>query len=163
MPGAEPVIFRLSRSTPVKRTAGGQVQIADSGNFPIAKTVAAAMVTVKPGGLREIHWHPNADEWQYWVKGEGRMTVFDNGPKATTMDFKPGDVGYVKKSLAHYIENTGNEDLVFLEIFRTDRYEEVSLNDWLTHLPPDLVTQHLDIDAATIAKFPKGKPDVVPA
>ena len=163
VPGTEPVIFRLSRSTPVKRTAGGQVQIADSSNFPIAKTVAAAMVTVKSGGLREIHWHPNADEWQYWVKGEGRMTVFDNGPKATTMDFKPGDVGYVKKSLAHYIENTGNEDLVFLEIFRTDRYEEVSLNDWLTHLPPDLVTQHLNIDAATIAKFPRGRPDVVPA
>ena len=162
VPGAEPVIFRLSRSKPIKRTAGGSVQIADSTNFPIAKTVAAALVTVKPGGLREIHWHPNADEWQYWVKGQGRMTVFDNGPKATTMDFKPGDVGYIKKNLAHYIENTANEDLVFLEVFRTDRYEEVSLSDWLAHVPPTLVMQHLNIDAATLARFPKVRPDVTP-
>lgn len=160
--GAEPVIFRLSRSKPVKRTAGGMVQIADSSNFTIAKTVAAALVTVKPGGLREIHWHPNADEWQYWVKGQGRMTIFNSGPKATTMDFKPGDIGYVNKNLAHYIENTGNEDLMFLEIFRAPRYEEVSLSDWLSHVPPSIVTQHLNIDAATIARFPNGRPDVTP-
>ena len=162
-PGTEPVIFRLSRSAPAKRSAGGTIQIADSTNFPIAKTIAAAMVTLKPGALREIHWHPNADEWQYWMKGQGRMTVFDNGPKATTLDFKPGDVGYVKKSLTHYIENTGQEDLVFLEIFRTDRYEEVSLSNWLTHVPPSLVTEHLAIDAATIARFPRGGPGIVPA
>lgn len=159
---AEPVIFRLSRSKPMRQTAGGIVQIADSRNFTISKTVAAAMVTVKPGALREIHWHPNADEWQYWVKGQGRMTVFDTGPKANTMDFKPGDVGYVKKNLAHYIENMGSEDLVFLEIFRAPQYEEVSLSDWLTHVPPDLLKAHLNIDDATIARFPRGGPDVVP-
>lgn len=161
--GAAPVIFRLSQSTMTKQTAGGTIRIADSTNFPIARTIAAAMVTVKPGGMREIHWHPNADEWQYWMQGQGRMTVFDNGPKATTMDFKPGDVGYIKKSLAHYIENTGQEDLIFMEIFRTDRYEEVSLSNWLTHLPPALVAAHLNIDAATIARFPRGGPGVVPA
>ncbi|MGC5799064.1 cupin domain-containing protein [Sphingomonas sp. NFX23] len=160
--GGEPVIFRMSRSQPVKQTAGGVIRIADSTNFPISKTIAAAMVTVKPGALREIHWHPNADEWQYWMQGQGRMTVFDTGPKATTMDFHPGDIGYVKKSLPHYIENTGHEDLVFFELFRTDRYEEVSLSNWLTHLPPALVAEHLNIDVATIARFPKGGPGVVP-
>lgn len=159
---AEPVIFRLARSKPLRQTAGGTVQIADSTNFTASKTVAAARVVVKPGALREIHWHPNADEWQYWVKGQGRMTVFDTGPKANTMDFKAGDVGYVKKNLAHYIENTGAEDLVFFEIFKAPRYEEVSLSDWLTHVPPSLLQQHLNIDATAMARFPRGRPDVVP-
>lgn len=161
-PDAEPVIFRLGRAKPVRETAGGSVRVADSSNFTVSKTVAAAMVTVKPGALREIHWHPNADEWQYWMKGQGWMTVFDTGPKATTMDFKPGDIGYVKKNLAHYIENTGSDDLMFMEVFKAPRYEEVSLSDWLTHVPLSMLTQHLNIDAAAIARFPRGGPDVVP-
>jgi oxalate decarboxylase len=109
---------------PNKITAGGQVQIADSRNFKVSTTVAAALVTVKPGGIRELHWHPNADEWQYYIKGEGRMTVFNTGPAARTPDFRADDVGYVKKSLGHYVENTGATDLAFLEIFKSDRFEE---------------------------------------
>ena len=57
------------------------MQIADSTNFKVSKTIAAALVTVKPGGMREMHWHPNADEWQYYIKGNGRMTVFNTGPQ----------------------------------------------------------------------------------
>lgn len=161
--GTEPVIFHLSAMTPNKVTAGGRVQIADSRNFPISKTIAAALVTVAPGGMRELHWHPNADEWQYYIKGEARMTVFNTGPKAQTADFRPGDLGYVKKSLGHYIQNTGKTELQFLEIFKTDRYAEVSLSDWLTRAPPQLVAQHLNIDPAVIGRFPRNRPDVVPA
>jgi oxalate decarboxylase len=161
--GAQKVIFRLAAMTPNKVTKGGRVQIADSGNFPISKTVAAALVTVEPGGLRELHWHPNADEWQYYIKGEARMTVFNTGPQAQTADFRPGDIGYVKKSLGHYVQNTGTTELQFLEIFRADHFSEVSLSDWLTRLPPDLVAQHLNIDPAVIAKFPRDRPDVLPA
>ncbi len=162
VPNTEPVIFRLGAMKPTKKTRGGQVQIQDSRNFPIAKNVAAALVTVEPGGMRELHWHPNADEWQYYIKGQARMTVFNTGPKAATADFRPGDVGYIKKSLGHYIENTGNTELQFLEIFKTDTYMDVSLSDWLTHLPPQLVQQHLNIDPAVLARFPNMAPAVVP-
>ncbi|WP_306779970.1 cupin domain-containing protein, partial [Klebsiella aerogenes] len=71
-----PFIFPLSSSAPVKENAGGTIRVADSSNFKVATTVAAALVTVRPGGIREMHWHPNADEWQYYIKGKGRMTVF---------------------------------------------------------------------------------------
>src|ERR1700730_18446101 len=128
-----PFIFSLGDMPATKKTAGGMVQIADSRNFNVSTTVAAALVTIKPGGMRELHWHPNADEWQYYIKGEARMTVFDTGPKASTADFRAGDIGYVKKSLGHYVENTGDTDLVFLGRFKIHRYAEVSLSDWLTH------------------------------
>ncbi|MCQ8242449.1 oxalate decarboxylase family bicupin [Rhizosaccharibacter radicis] len=162
VPGARPVTFKLSRMTPNKKTKGGQVQIADGRNFPISQTVAAALVTIEPGGLRELHWHPNADEWQYYIKGEARMTVFNTGPKAQTADFRPGDVGYVRKSLGHYVQNTGSTELQFLEIFKADRFAEVSLSDWLTHVPPELVRQHLNVDQSVIAQWPTDRPDVVP-
>ncbi|HEY1940593.1 MAG TPA: cupin domain-containing protein [Roseiarcus sp.] len=156
------VAFYMSTMAPSATTRSGEVKIVDSKNFPISKTIAVAQVTVKPGAMRELHWHPNADEWQYYIKGEARMTVFNTGPKAQTADFRPGDVGVVKKSLGHYVENTGKTDLVFLEIFKTDQYQEVSLSQWLTHAPPEMVAQHLNIDPAVIKQFPRDRPVVVP-
>jgi oxalate decarboxylase len=47
-------------------------QIADSRDFKASTTIAAALVTVHPGGMREMHWHPNADEWNITSKGRRR-------------------------------------------------------------------------------------------
>lgn len=84
--------FKLSTMAPTKQTSGGEVRIVDSRVFTASKNIAAALVTIKPGGLRELHWHPNASEWQYWIAGKGRMTVF-NSDGAHTMDFNANDVG----------------------------------------------------------------------
>ena len=72
--------------------------------------------------MRELHWHPNGDEWQYYLEGEGRMTVFGSEGKARTFDYRAGDVGYVPFAMGHYIENTGSTPMRFLEVFRSDRY-----------------------------------------
>ena len=157
-----PFTFSLGSMQPTRQTKGGEVRIVDSRNFTVSKTIAAALVTVHPGGLREMHWHPNADEWQYWIKGKGRMTVFNTGPKAVTMDFNPGDVGYVKRSNGHYIKNVGDTDLQFLEVFKSTYFADVSLSEWLTHTPPALVAQHLNVNEETIAKFPNNKPEIMP-
>ncbi len=109
-----------------------------------------------------MHWHPNADEWQYWIKGQGRMTVFDTGPKAVTMDFNPGDIGYVKRQNGHYISNVGDTDLQYLAVFRSDHFASISLSDWLSHTPPAMVAQHLNVDPATIATFPSNRPEIMP-
>jgi oxalate decarboxylase len=161
-PGTEPVIFRLSRSKPIKENSGGRIQVADSTNFKISNTVAAALVTVEPGGMREMHWHPNADEWQYYLRGKARMTVFNTGPRATTNDFRPGDVGVVGKNFGHYVENTGKDVRQFLEVFRTHRYEEVSLADWFSHLPPELLMQHLNLSRGDVEKLAKDRRGIVP-
>jgi len=157
-----PFIFWLEGSQPVRESNAGTIHVADSTNFAVATTVAAALVTVKPGGVREMHWHPNADEWQYYLKGKARMTVFDTGPNALTMDFNAGDIGYVRRNLGHYVENVGDTDLQFVGVFRAPRYEEVSLSNWLTHTPPKLVAQHLNVDEASIAKWPDNSPGVLP-
>jgi oxalate decarboxylase len=155
--------FRMLQMQPQKSTRMGEVRIVDSSNFPAAANIAAAHVTVKPGGLRELHWHPNADEWQYYIQGKGRMTVFFNKAASRTADFNPGDVGYVPQTLGHYIENTGDTDLVFLEMFKAQRYQDFSLNDWLTHIPPELVKEHLGISDETLAAIPRADLAVLPA
>jgi oxalate decarboxylase len=153
--------FRTMEIPPTKQTKGGNVRIVDSSNFKVS-TTAMGMVTVHPGGMRELHWHPNADEWQYYIAGKGRMTVVATGNKARTMDFQEGDVGYVQKTLLHYIENTGDTDLIFLEMFKADRYQEFSFSEWLAHTPPELVMAHLRIDKATYDAIPKDGVSVTP-
>jgi oxalate decarboxylase len=154
--------FRTMDIPPVKQTKGGEVRIVDSRNFKVS-TTAMAMVTVHPGGLRELHWHPNADEWQYYISGKGRMTVVATGNRARTMDFQEGDVGYVPQTLLHYIENTGDTDLVFIEMFKSARYQDLSLSQWLSHTPPELVMAHTKIDKATFDAIPREAPLITPA
>jgi oxalate decarboxylase len=146
--------FRTSEMKPTKVTAGGEVKIIDAKNFPIT-TISAAIVKLKPSGLREMHWHPNADEWQYYISGKGRMTVFAAGGRARTMDVQAGDVGYVLQSNPHYIENTGEGELIFLEMFKTPRYADISLAEWLAHTPALLVEQHLGVGQEMLKKIPK--------
>ncbi|MEY2560971.1 MAG: oxalate decarboxylase [Verrucomicrobiota bacterium] len=153
--------FRTMEMPLTKQTKGGDVRIVDSSNFKVS-TTSMAMVTVHPGGMRELHWHPNADEWQYYISGKGRMTVVATGNKARTMDFQEGDVGYVEKTLLHYIENTGDTDLVFIEIFKSDRYQDFSFSEWLAHTPPELVMAHLRIDKATFDAIPRNGASVTP-
>jgi oxalate decarboxylase len=155
-------VFRTLQLPVTKHTKGGEVRIVDSNVFKVSKTIAAAVVTVRPGGIRELHWHQNADEWQYYFAGKARMTVFATGGRARTMDLQSGDVGYVQQTLPHYIENTGNTDLKFLEMFKSSSYQDLSLSEWLTHTPPELVMAHLNIDRATLDAIPRGEVVIMP-
>ncbi|WP_020603196.1 oxalate decarboxylase family bicupin [Spirosoma spitsbergense] len=152
--------YHLSQQAPIK-VAGGQVKIVDSGNFPASKTIAAALVEVQPGGIRELHWHPNTDEWQYYLEGKGRMTVFTASDKARTFDFRAGDVGYVPFAMGHYVENTGDTPLIFLEIFRSDRFVDILLNQWLALTPPELVQAHLNVDESFTNTLSKNKAIII--
>src|ERR1700723_42197 len=153
--------FFTNKMQPSKVTAGGSVKIVDRSNFP-APDIAAAIVTLKPRGLRELHWHPNEDEWQYYVKGTGRMTVFAAGGRARTMDFQAGDVGYIDRSVPHFIENTGDDDLLFLEVFPTVEYQDISLAEWLAHTPSRLVDQHIGTGEGVLNKLQKKEKVITP-
>src|ERR1700683_307222 len=153
--------FRTMDIPPTRSNKSGDVRIIDSKNFKVT-TTSAAIVTVKPGGVRELHWHPNADEWQYFYAGKGRMTVFTTGGRARTMDFETGDVGYIQRTLPHYIENTGTTDLKFLEMFKSSFYQDLALSEWLSHTPPELVAAHLHFDKATLDALPREETITMP-
>ncbi|MFC3804219.1 oxalate decarboxylase family bicupin [Cohnella sp. GCM10012308] len=160
--GAIPLSFKhkLLAQEPL-RTPGGSVRIVDSSNFPASKTIAAALVEIEPGAMRELHWHPNNDEWQYYLTGQGRMTVFGGNGIARTFDVRAGDVGYVPFAFGHYVQNTGTETLWFLEMFRSDRFADVSLNQWMALTPKDLVQANLNATPELLNALRKVKWPVV--
>ncbi len=164
--GAQPVPLsfshRMLAQEPI-RTKSGTVRISDSSVFPASKNIAAALVEIEPGGMRELHWHPNTDEWQYYIDGQGRMGVFAASGQARTFDFQAGDVGYAPFAMGHYVENTGSTTLRFLEVFKSSYYADVSLNQWLALTPPELLKAHLRLDQQVTDALHKNKSAVVPA
>jgi oxalate decarboxylase len=153
---------RMMAQDPI-RTKSGTVRITDSSVFPASKDIAAALVEIEPGGLRELHWHPNADEWQYYISGQARMGVFAASGQARTFDFQAGDVGFVPFATGHYVENTGTTTLRFLEMFKSSYFADVSLNQWMALTPPELLKVHLKLDQQVTMALNKTKVPVRPA
>src|SRR6266849_2966683 len=153
---------RMLAQQPIK-TKSGTVRITDSSVFPVSTTIAAALVEIEPGGLRELHWHPNADEWQYYIEGTARMGVFAGAGQARTFNFQAGDVGYVPFAMGHYIENIGDTPVRFLEMFKSSYYADVSLDQWMALTPPELVNAHLKLDPQVMNALRTKKAPVVPS
>ena len=84
------------------------------------------------------------------------MTVYASGSDAQTFD-----VGYVPKSMPHYVENTGATRLRYPELWQSDHFADVSLAQWLAFTPYELVKAHLNIDRSVLASVSTQKTPVV--
>ncbi|KAJ5081245.1 hypothetical protein N7456_013483 [Penicillium angulare] len=146
---------------PAHEVAGGSVKIVDPLTFPIASNFSAAIVTVHPGGMREIHWHPTSDEWTFFIQGQGRATLFTAPDAATTFDYRAGDVGYFPQSNSHYIENTGDEDLMFVEVLQASQFTDMALGQWLASTPKQIVADTLNLSDSTLSQLKTEKQYVV--
>ncbi|OCL07536.1 oxalate decarboxylase [Glonium stellatum] len=126
--------------------SGGLFYKIDSTNFPVSKTIAATFVVLEPKGLRELHWHPTAEEWLYFHEGEARATVFIGTGNSRTFDFSAGDTAVFPDNSGHYIENTSlTRNLTWIEIYKSDRVADISLTQWLALTPADIVAAILKI------------------
>ena len=111
-------------------------------------------------------------------EGQGRITLFASSGNARTYNYQPGDVSYIPASYGHYVENIGNTTMRFLEIFDSgtcslaeacvapadaaaDRYQDISLTQWLALTPPSLVKAHLNLTDDVIDHLNKTKAIVV--
>jgi oxalate decarboxylase len=132
---------------------GGTNRLVSQREFPISVTVTGALMRIKPGGMRELHWHPNADEWQYYISGRARMSVFGSHGRVRMEQFAAGDVGYVPQGYGHYIENAGSEDLELLIVLNNGTYESISLSTWIAANPHLLLATNFHVPEATFANF----------
>jgi oxalate decarboxylase len=146
--------FRLGEVQP-RVHAGGEIRIVSSKEFPIQTALTGALQDLKPGAIREMHWHPNADEWQYYIHGRARVTIFGAHGRVATEEFGPGHVAFIKQGFGHHVEQIGNEPTRFLAMFNSPVYEEISLSTWLAANPPSMVADNLGLSPAEVEKLPK--------
>jgi oxalate decarboxylase len=145
--------YRLLAQRP-ENYPGGTNRLVSQREFPISTTMTGALMRIKPGGLREPHWHPNADEWQYYLAGRARMSVFGSHGRVRNEEFEAGDVGYVPQGYGHYIENSGPDDLELLIVLNNGDYESISLTAWMAANPHLLLATNFKVPENTFANFP---------
>jgi len=146
--------YRLDQA-PAKVFDGGTEHIVSSKEFPIQTTLTAVKMNLKPGALRELHWHPHADEWQYYIRGRSRMTVFGSHGRTRTEEYGPGNVGFVPQGYGHYIEQLGNEPTELLILFNSGEYQEISLANWLGANPSSILSANFGIPDDAIGRLPR--------
>jgi oxalate decarboxylase family bicupin protein len=161
LPSEEAYTYHLSQQTPLS-VPGGTVQIVDPTVFPIAENFSVGIFSIEPGAMREIHWHLTSDEWNFFLSGRCRMTSFSAPDASRTFDFQAGDVGYIPVANSHYIENTGNETVTYLEVLQAPKYQDISVGQWLGLTPQQVVRDTLRLPQALIDRLPKNKPYIVP-
>jgi oxalate decarboxylase len=146
--------YRLDMQPP-RVFEGGMEYMVTQKDFPIQSTFTAVKMILQPGALREMHWHPHADEWQYYLSGQARMTVFGSHGRIRTEDYRKGHVGFVPQGYGHYIEQVGNQPTELLILFNSPEYQEISLANWLGGNPTSLLSDNFGVPANIIDQLPK--------
>jgi len=146
--------YALMTQPPSARLPGGEERRVSAKEFPISTTITGVILDLKPGAIREPHWHPHANEWLYIVAGRARITLFGSGGRARTEEFGPGDAGYIPQGFGHYLENIGDVPCRVLVAFDSGEYQEISLSAWLASNPTRLVADNFKISDEVAAKLP---------
>ena len=146
--------YRLLAQAPHKVYAGGREWRVDSTRFPISKTITGVVLDLDPGALRELHWHPNADEWQYIVDGQVNVTLFGSGGRFRVETLEKGDVGYIPQGYGHSIENVGDAPARVLIGLNAGNYESIDLSQWIAGNPADVLATNFGQPRDLFGKFP---------
>lgn len=154
--------YPLMAQQPRRVPGGGTQRTVTVAEFPISVSMAGSLLEIEPGAMRELHWHPNADEWQYYIEGTAEMAVFLAEGQVVMEEFEAGDVGYAPMGTGHYIRNTGSTLLRVLVGFNNGHYEANDLSAWLATNPLDVLATNLGVSRETAARLPRGQVFFVP-
>jgi oxalate decarboxylase len=147
--------YELLEQTPHALYKGGREWRVDSSRFPISKTITGVVLDLEPGALRELHWHPNADEWQYLIEGNISVTMFGSHGRYRIETLEKGDVAYIPQGYGHSIENVGTKPCRVLIGFNTGDYEAIDLSQWIAGNPTDVLATNFGKPTALFEKFPR--------
>ncbi|VTT96844.1 oxalate decarboxylase : Oxalate decarboxylase OS=Pseudovibrio sp. JE062 GN=PJE062_2527 PE=4 SV=1: Cupin_2: Cupin_2 [Gemmataceae bacterium] len=148
--------YRLSVEAPHSVHPGGREWRVGQDKFPISKTITGVILELEPGGLRELHWHPNADEWQYVVAGSDLdVTLFGSHGRFRVETLGAGDVGYIPQGYGHSIENKGKGVAKLVIAFNTGHYEAIDLSAWLAANPDYLLRDTFGVPEDVVKQLPR--------
>jgi oxalate decarboxylase len=147
--------YRLLDDEPIVDNKGGRLWMVDSKKFPISTTITGAILELDVGALRELHWHPTADEWQYVIEGEVSVTMFGSGGRYRIETMEKGDVGYIPQGYGHSLENVGEKPCRILIGFNSGIYETIDLSQWIAGNPVDVLATNFGKSASLFEKFPR--------
>lgn len=159
---AQSHVFNLKAQPTRFAKDGSELRIASAKEFPASFNMTGALIHLEPGAMRAMHWHPNADEWQYVLSGSYELSVFAAEGQASLSRLGAGDVGYVPMGYGHALRNAGNTPADVLVVFNNGDYQSINLSEWLASNPTSVVANNLQIAPSLADRLPKRDADFAP-
>ena len=128
--------FNLRTLAPQLSSEGGQRTLIGKQEWPVLQGMSLAQVTLTPGGTRVPHWHPNAHELAYCVKGQV-VDLFVSPNRASHFTLHAGDVAFFPMGSLHSISNVSTEPADLLVAFNNEHVEDFTLGGVLETLPQE--------------------------
>jgi oxalate decarboxylase len=72
----------------VRQSSGGWTRQVTARELGISKAIAGVNMRLNAGGIRELHWHKQA-EWAYMLYGTARITAIDPPSSKTSRNSHP--------------------------------------------------------------------------
>jgi oxalate decarboxylase len=145
--------YSLMAQKPRVSTPGGALYVASAREFPVSSTMTGMMLKLKRGAMHEPHWHTDANEWHYVLKGRTRVTLFAFDKRVAVAELSPGDCAYIPRNCGHSIQNVGTEDAEIVGVLDSASYHESSLSDWLAKAPRHLLANNFGMPEKAVANF----------
>jgi oxalate decarboxylase len=153
--------FNLKDFPPMVQTKGGTVSLGNADNFGILSGLACYLLTLKPKGIREPHWHPNAAELDYVISGRARMTIFSPGDIVDTFEVGPGEVVFIPSAYFHYIENADDHnDMQFAVFFNHERPEDIGISGAFGAYSNEVLGSVFGLQPKILESLPKYQEDL---
>ena len=143
--------FNLERIHPQIDTPGGSARIVNRANFPVLEHLALFSLRLVKKGVREPHWHPNATELNFVLKGKARLTVLSPNGSIDTFDLAEGQGSVIPTGYFHHIENTGPDELHMTVFFSHHTPNDIGLSGALSAYSPELLADLFSVDCQVIA------------
>src|SRR6201995_2369046 len=144
--------FRLPHN---RVLSGGWARETTTRELPISTEIAGLNMRLKPGGIRELHWHKEA-EWAYVIAGSCRISILDEEGRLFIDDVSVGDLWYFPAGLPHSIQALadGVEFLLGFDSGGFSQNETFLITDWFNHTPRDVLAKNFGVDESAFATLP---------
>ncbi len=146
--------YALETSTP-QQFEGGTKRTVTVKNIPRLRDLALYSLSVEPGCLRELHWHPNAGELSYCLAGQGRMGVFSPAGDHDILDVRAGSITFFPRNYFHYIQNTGSTPLRLIVGFSSEDPEHIDVSESFNYFPGSVLAGPFGAPADIFDQLPR--------
>lgn len=144
--------FEMLRQ-PMIDSAAGQLYVTSAAEFPVSSAMTGMLLRLAPNAAQGAHWHPNANEWHYVVKGRTRVSLFGPDKRLAVAEMGPGDCAYIPRACAHVVQNIGSEACEIVGVLDNGEYQSALLFDWMTKAPPHFLANNFGVGAESLPVF----------
>jgi oxalate decarboxylase len=147
--------FDIEASAKPYLTKGGYLQLATKTNLPVLEGLGILGFGLNPKGIVEPHWHTNAGELVYIVKGHTKITVLSPDGSVEVLDVKGGEGAFAPASHFHNIENVGKDDVEVIAFFNNAEPDYIGIGEVVGSFSNEVLSSIFNVSPNYFDNFKK--------